>query len=516
MITTKSILILICAVCNCFIVIAQEKESLVKTNYGLVEGYISSSNVHTFKGIPYAAPPIGENRWKAPMRLALWKGKKVCRAYGPNAMQDKPAPFRGYTVEFLPPVEPISEDCLYLNVWTNSTSKTAKKGVLVWIHGGAFMGGGSAVPVYDGEALAQKGIVFVSINYRVNAFGFLAHSELSAESPTKTSGNYGLLDQISALRWVKENIQNFGGDPNNITIAGQSAGSMSVNCLVSSPLAKGLFQKAIAESGACFTSGNPLVKTPSMQQEEQEGANFLKKCGVSSIKELRALPSEVIVQNVKRFFAPVIDGYVLPEPIPAIVTKKKDNPIVLLTGWNEYEGGKKVPQSTLKEYEESVEKQFKENSSKVLAAYSPANEQDIAVKKAKLESDVIFGLQNFTWVNLHSQNGRKVYVYRFAHDIKPKGDALYGAFHTAEVPFAFDNLKFFNRDWEHQDHQLAKSMSSYWVNFVKNGNPNGVSLPKWQPYDSQKKMIMMFNEKPSAVILPNASALDVLYSILKY
>lgn len=511
-----NILILICVVCNWFTVIAQEKGSLVKTNYGLVEGYISSNTIHIFKGIPYAAPPIGENRWKAPMPLMPWKGNKVCQKYGPNAMQDKPAPFRGYTVEFLPPVEPISEDCLYLNVWTNSISKTAKKGVLVWIHGGAFMGGGSAVPIQDGEALAKKGIVLVSINYRVNAFGFLAHSELSAESPTKTSGNYGLLDQIAALRWVKENIENFGGDPNNITIAGQSAGSMSVNCLVSSPLAKGLFQKAIAESGACFTSGNPLVKSPSLQSEELEGENFMKKCGVSSIKELRALPAEVIVQNVKRFFAPVIDGYVLPEPISAIVSKKKDNPIILLTGWNEHEGGKKVQPTTMKAFEESVEKQFKENSGKVLEAYAPANEQDIAAKKAKLESDVIFGLQNYTWANIHSQNGQKVYLYRFAHEIKPKGDALYGAFHTAEVPFAFDNLKFFNRDWEQQDHQLAKSMSSYWVNFVKNGNPNGTALPTWQPYTGEKKMIMMFNEKPSAVTLPDASALDVLYSILKY
>lgn len=500
---------------SCRVAIAQQS-SVVKTNYGLVEGYITPSKIHVFKGVPYAAPPVGENRWKAPMPLASWKGKKVCRVYGPNAMQEKPAPFRGYTVEFLPPVAPISEDCLYLNIWTNSASNTAKKGVLVWIHGGAFMGGGSAVPIYDGEALAQKGIVVVSINYRVNVFGFLAHAELSAESPTKSSGNYGLLDQIAALRWVKENIQNFGGDPNNITIAGQSAGSMSVNCLVSSPLAAGLFQKAIAESGACFTSGNPLIKTPTMQQEEQEGANFLKKCNVSSIKELRALPAEVIVQNVKRFFAPVIDGYVLPEPIPAIVAKKKDNPIILLTGWNEYEGGKKVPPTTLNDFQTSVEKQFKENSSKVLSAYAPVNDQDVVVKKAKLESDLIFGLQNYTWANLHSKNGSKVYMYRFAQDIKPKGDALYGAFHTAEVPFAFDNLKFFNRDWEQQDQQLAKAMSSYWVNFVKNGNPNGASLPQWQPYDSEKKMIMMFNEKPSAVTLPDAGALDVLYSILKY
>ncbi len=498
-------------------VVAQniDNEVVVKVKQGLVQGY-KNGTLHIFKGVPYAAPPIGENRWKAPKPLASWKGKKNCTEYAASAMQPKPVPFRGYTEEFMSPVEPLSEDCLYLNIWTNSTNKAAKKGVLVWIHGGAFMGGSGAVPIHDGEALAQKGIVVVSINYRVNVFGFLAHSELSAESPTKTSGNYGLLDQIAALRWVKENIQNFGGDPTNITIAGQSAGSMSVNCLVSSPLAKGLFQKAIAESGACFTSGNPLVKTPSIQQEEAEGANFLKKCNVSSIKELRALPAEILVQNLNRFFAPVIDGYVLPEPISAIVAKKK----IILSSCSQAEmnteGGKRVLPTTMQDYQASVEKQFKENSNKVLSFYEPINEQDIAVKKAKLESDVIFGLQNYTWANIHSQNGRKVYLYRFAHDIKPKGDALYGAFHTAEVPFAFDNLKFFKRDWEREDHQLAKSMSSYWVNFVKNGNPNGTTLPTWRPYTGEKKMIMMFNEKPSAVALPDVSALDVLYSILKY
>lgn len=497
-------------------IVNSQQSSVVKTNYGFVEGYVSTDKVHVFKGIPYAAPPIGKNRWKAPNPPVPWKGKKSCRIYGPNAMQEKPAPFRGYTEEFLPPVSPISEDCLYLNIWTLSTNKKAKKGVLVWIHGGAFMGGGSAVPIHDGESLAQKGIVVVSINYRVNAFGFLAHSELSAESPTKSSGNYGLLDQIAALRWVKENIQNFGGDPDNITIAGQSAGSMSVNCLVSSPLAHGLFQKAIAESGACFTNGNPLIKTPAMQLEEQEGAIFLKKCNVSSVKELRELPAEVIVQNVKRFFTPVIDGYVLPEPIPAIVANKKDNPVILLTGWNQHEGGKKVPHITLKEFQEVVEKQFKENSNKVLSFYEPTDAQNIGMIKAKLESDLIFGLQNYTWANLQAQNDRKVYVYRFAHDIQPKGDALAGAFHTAEVPFAFNNLKFFNRDWSSQDHQLANAMSSYWVNFVQNGNPNGVTLPQWLPYDTEKKMIMMFNEKPSAVTLPDAAGLEVLYSILKY
>ena len=212
----------------------------------------------------------------------------------------------------------------------------------------------------------------------------------------------------------------------------------------------------------------------------------------------------------------MIDGYVLPEPIPAIVSKKKDNPIILLTGWNEHEGGKKVVPLPIKTFQQEVEKQYKENSDKVLSIYKATTEQEAGIEKSKLERDLLFGLQNYTWANLHAKNGNTVYVYRFAQDIKPKGDALYGAFHTAEVPFAFDNLKFFNRDWEAQDRQLAKAMSAYWVNFVKNGNPNSGSLPTWQPYNSEQKKIMLFRETPQSITLPDANALDMLYSILKY
>ncbi|MGZ3873669.1 MAG: carboxylesterase family protein, partial [Mucilaginibacter sp.] len=229
---------------------------VIQVEGGLISGLKNTSgDVVSFKGIPFAAPPTGPLRWKGPQPVIPWKDEKKCVAFGPSPMQPKPVPFGVYTTEFLIPDQPISEDCLYLNVWAKAV-QSSKRPVFVWIYGGGFASGGAAVPIYDGEAMAKKGIIFVSINYRVGVFGFLAHPELTRESPQKASGNYALLDQIAALRWVRRNIAGFGGDPDNVTIAGQSAGSMSVNCLVASPAAKGLFNKAIAESGSMMVA-NP-------------------------------------------------------------------------------------------------------------------------------------------------------------------------------------------------------------------------------------------------------------------
>jgi para-nitrobenzyl esterase len=248
----------------------------VKTNTGMVSGSANTDGtVHIFKGIPFAAPPGGSLRWKEPQPVTPWAGVKQCTAFSASPMQARPDEFGVYTREFLIPYQPISEDCLYLNVWTNAKSPADKKPVLVYIYGGGFGSGGAACPIYDGEATAKKGVVFVVINYRVGIFGFFAHPELSKESGHNASGNYGLMDQLAALKWVKQNIKNFGGDPGNVTIAGQSAGSMSVNCLVASPLGKGLFQKAIAESGAMFISGP--FGAPTLQQAEQNGLKLAQQ-----------------------------------------------------------------------------------------------------------------------------------------------------------------------------------------------------------------------------------------------
>ena len=253
----------------------------VRTQNGLVSG-IYSNGVNVFKGIPFAAPPVGELRWRAPQPAASWQGIRKCNTFSASAMQAKPAPFMMYTAEFLAPPEPLSEDCLYLNVWTAAKAVNEKRPVIVWVHGGGFTGGSGSVPLYDGEDLAKKGIVFVTINYRLGVFGFLAHPELSKEANGKEVGNYAFLDQIAALEWVKKNISAFGGDPNNVTLAGQSAGAFSVNVLVASPLAKGLFHKAIAESGGMFGFS---LRMKSIADAEQTGAAFAQKLKANSIAD---------------------------------------------------------------------------------------------------------------------------------------------------------------------------------------------------------------------------------------
>ncbi|MEO7801870.1 MAG: carboxylesterase family protein, partial [Ginsengibacter sp.] len=402
----------------------------------------------------------------------------------------------------------INEDCLYLNVWTGAKSKREKRPVLVWIYGGGFGSGGSGVPIYDGEAMAKKGIIFVSINYRVGIFGFFAHPELTKESGHNASGNYGLMDQVAALHWVKNNIAAFGGDPNNVTIAGQSAGSMSVNCLVASPLAKGLFKKAIAESGANFTSGNA-----SLQKAEEDGINVLKKLNLSTIADMRKMSGEDLMQEAQPMRGPIIDGYVLPESIVTIFKEGKQNNVVLLTGWNEDEGLIFGPIKTATDYRKQIGEQYEADSSIFLKYYPANNDADAAKSQLNASRDMIFGVHNYTWANVQSKQGKPVYVYRFKRKVPANGEyKKYGAFHTGEVPYAYNNLKFVDRPWEAVDHTLANVMSSYWVNFTKSGNPNGKGLPKWPAYKTNSKQLMLLDVKQQARPIADADALDFMYS----
>ncbi|PRY14318.1 para-nitrobenzyl esterase [Pontibacter ummariensis] len=482
----------------------------VKTKAGLVAGTTNRErDVAIYKGIPFAAPPVGELRWKAPQPVAPWAGVRECVAFGPSPMQNEPAPFSMWSEEFLIPKEPISEDCLYLNVWTGAKSPKEKRPVIVWIYGGGFNSGGSAVPIYDGEAMAKKGIVFVSINYRVGVFGFFAHPELTKESPHGASGNYGLQDQIAALQWVKENIAAFGGDPANVIIAGQSAGSMSVNALVASPLAKGLFQKAIAQSGASFSRGS--VTLP---EAEQQGVKLVQALGASFMEELRKAPAAVLQQKGQgMMYRPVVDGYVLPAQIADIFTSGKANKVALLTGWNEDEGLLFGPLKSAADFRKEAEQQYGTDAKTFLSYYPAADDAQAAASQLKLSRDMIFGVQNYTWANMQSQRGKpEVYVYRFTRKVPATGEYVkYGAFHTGEVPYAYNNLKFVNRPWEPTDHQLAQVMSSYWVNFARTGNPNGKGLPDWPAYTMQEKKIMDFGVKQEAKTLPDQAALDFIY-----
>jgi para-nitrobenzyl esterase len=513
-------------ICLCFAFLFQSfkskefKENISPTDTlriesGVLSGLKNETNkVSIYKGIPFAAPPVGDLRWKAPQPVKAWTGIKKCENYGPSPYQNAPAPFSMWSAEFLIPKEPISEDCLYLNVWTAARTAKAKRPVLVWIYGGGFNSGGGNVPIYDGEALASKGLVVVSINYRVGVFGFLAHPELTKEASHHSSGNYGLMDQIAALKWVQKNIAAFGGDPGNVTIAGQSAGSMSVNCLVASPLAKGLFKKAIAQSGGQVVQ-NPLRDSNTLQQAEQKGVELAKTFNANSIADLRKLSPEKLQEKTQGMHRPIVDGYVLPQSLPAIFAANKQNDVVLLTGWNENEGILFGPEKTAAEFKTFAEEQYGKHASILLQYYPSTTDAEAAISQRNLSRDLIFGVQNYTWANIQSGAGKKVYVYRFTRKVPATGEYVkYGAFHTGEVPYVFNNLKFVDRPWEVSDRKMANILSSYWVNFAYYGNPNGRDLPKWPEYNHSTKQIMKLDTECKSIVLPDQAPLDFLYSVM--
>lgn len=484
--------------------------SIVQTDAGKVEGYSGNNGIAVFKGIPFAAAPVADLRWKAPQPVQPWQGVKKCTAFGPSPMQAEPMPFSMWTAEFLIPKEPISEDCLYLNVWTGARSAKEKRPVMVWIYGGGFSSGGAACPIYDGEALAKKGVIFVSINYRVGIFGFFAHPELTKEAGS--SGNYGLMDQIAALQWVKKNIASFGGDPANVTIAGQSAGSFSVNCLVASPLAKGLFNKAIAESGADFVSGR--IST-GLKLAEENGEKLAGRIGVTSISDLRKIPaSELLKRGIWNAF-PIIDGKVLPATIDQIFRDGKQNDVVLMTGWNQDEGMLFGPVKNAEDYRKEIAVQFGTDADKILEFYPAKNDAEAAQSQLYLSRDQFFGANQYVWATIQSSYNKKVYMYRFTRKLPARGEYIkYGAFHTGEVPYAYNNLKFVDRPWEAQDHELANLMSDYWVNFIRSGDPNGKGLPEWPAFESKSRMVMMLGPEKKAIPMRDARALEVLAEVM--
>ncbi|TSD64899.1 carboxylesterase family protein [Inquilinus sp. KBS0705] len=487
---------------------AQNPFPIVRTTGGKISGSVNAdASVVAFKGIPFAAPPVGNLRWKAPQPVSPWLGVKACTDFGPSPMQTVPTPFGVYTEEFLIKKEPISEDCLYLNVWTGAKSAIEKRPVLVWVYGGGFVSGGTNVPIYDGEALAKKGVILVSVPYRVGIVGFLAHPELTKESPNHTSGNYGILDLVASLKWVQKNIAAFGGDPANVTIAGQSAGAFAVNYLVVSPLAKGLFQRAIAESGASMLPG-PLGGTD-LAEAEANGVKTARLLNAKSLAELRNLPAEQLLKQNN--FRPIIDGYVLPQTPSSAFAANKENQVPVLTGWNEddaFIGGIK----NAADYTEGIKKRFGAKAAEVLKLYPGSIDADAERSQIRLSRDGMFGIQNYSWANAQSAKGKaKVYLYRFTRRM-PATEAFkkYGAFHTGEVAYVFNDLKFVNRPFEPVDQELANTMSTYWVNFAKTGNPNGPGLPEWPAYTPTGNQVMMLGEKPGAVPLPDKAALDFM------
>jgi para-nitrobenzyl esterase len=464
--------------------LSKQVNEIVQTEQGKIKGVRNQDNkVIVFKGIPYAAPPIGELRWKAPQPHKKWDGILNCSEFGPAAMQADPQPFYMWTSEFIAPADKMSEDCLYLNIWTKTKSNDEKLPVIVFIHGGGFSSGSGAVPVYDGEAMAKTGVVFVTINYRVGIFGFFAHPGLTAESTNHASGNYGLLDQVAALRWVSKNIQSFGGDPENITIAGQSAGAFSVNYLVASPLAKGLFHKAIAESGAAVLPTNPLAGNSRLTDAEKQGSALAEKLGFTDIKGLRSVPAKELIQ--KKFFSgPVVDGYFLPKTVYEILKEGSQNDVPLLVGWNANEGNFGGPLLNLENYIQQAEKEYQDQANTFLKLFPAGTEEEAKHSQNLLGGLKTFGLQTFAWLNIQNKTGTApVFMYYFKKQVPfGKGQQDFGAFHTSEVPYAYGNLnKSTVRPWEPIDYELEKLMTGYWAEFAKKGDPNFSGAPVWKP-----------------------------------
>ncbi|NVJ85926.1 MAG: carboxylesterase family protein [Algoriphagus sp.] len=482
--------------------------SQVKVTGGMIAGKLSDDqSIKVFKGIPFAAPPIGELRWKAPQPVVPWGGVLETKENPASFTQNPPVPFFAWSEEFLIPKEPISEDGLYLNVWTPAEKTTESLPVMVWIHGGGFSGGSGTVPLYDGEALAKKGIVVVTINYRLGIFGFLAHPELSQENPEGVSGNYGVLDQIAALEWVKNNIQSFGGDPSNVTIAGQSAGAFSVNALVVSPKAKGLFHKAIAESGGMVSRGNGLVS--GLKSVEKRNVENLKENGITDLDDLRQISADSLLKIPGRF-SPVVDGVVIPSVKNAIETGQYAD-VPLLTGWNADDGVGLGPEVKPNLFRKNAQKQYGGRAGEYLELF-PADDEEQLLETRQLISELFFGIQNYTWAKLQAQYGTQPsYLYYFTRI--PPGEPNYGAFHSAEFAYALHTLKNWNRPFEEVDYQLEETMSTYWVNFIKSRNPNGEGLPEWPEFDPENPLVIQFGEEVKSVAVPHWRQLKFMESL---
>lgn len=470
-----------------------------------------SSNVdHTvlmFKGIPFAAPPVGDLRWKAPQPVKRWSGVRVADKFGPACLQTDV-----FGDIFFRDAQP-SEDCLNINIWLPaSVAADAKLPVFVWFYGGGFVAGGNSERRYDGENLAKKGIIVVEPNYRLGVFGFFSHPELSKESGHNSSGNYGLLDQVAALDWVVRNIAAFGGDPYNITIGGESAGSLSVSALMASPLSRNLFQKAIGESGAFFpaspTAGMQLKPVP---YTEQAGVKFAESVGAKSLAEMRAKSGDELLSAAAKLgrgfgFGPNVDGYFLPTDVGSVYAKGEQAHVPLLAGWNADEGKMTVlmnPQKpTAKGFSEMAEKRFGDRTEQFLKLYPASSDDEAMVSAETLAGDDFIAFSTWKWMDMQVKTGKApVYQYHFEQIPKSKPGAMIGPVpasaagsrHACEIEYVFQTLKLAHEDvpWADDDFKVSESTATYWTNFVKTGNPNGPGVPDWPQYESKSSYAIM-------------------------
>src|SRR5258708_3540418 len=481
---------------------------LAKTSNGVLEGVVEASGIRSFKGIPFAEPPVGTLRFREPQPVHNWKGVRKAAAFGPRAMQlplFSDMNFRS---------NGMSEDCLYLNVWTPAKSSREKLPVLVYFYGGGFVGGDGSEYRYDGESLATKGIVTVTVNYRLGIFGFLSHPDLTKESAHHSSGNYGLLDQHAALMWVQQNIAAFGGDPKQVTIGGESAGAISVSAQMASSLSKGLFAGAIGESGALV--GN--IKPVALADAEQNGIAFATRSG-KSLADLRAMPATELLDATKASHFPiVIDGYFLPQSPLEIFRTGTQTAVPLLAGWNSAESNYRAllggDEPTVENYDKAVRKIYNDKADEALAQYKAATVEEVRQAATDLATDRFIAFSTWKWIDLHTKtSGKPVYRYLYAHP-RPaevgaagagadaaKGGATAtvkapatGAGHSWEIEYALGNLKT-NKvyAWTADDDKVSETMEAFFANFIKTGDPNGQGLPSWTPMQATGSQVMVID-----------------------
>jgi len=462
----------------------------VKIDTGRIHGKKSDDGqVRVFLGVPYAAPPVGSARWKPPQPTFRWNGVRETTSFGSRCLQ----PDIFHDMQFRDPEG--SEDCLTLNVWTGAKDKHSKLPVMVWIYGGGFVAGATSEPRQDGEHLAHKGVIVVSMNYRLGLFGFFVHPELAAESLQHAAGNYGLMDQTAALQWVRRNISAFGGDPNNVTIFGESAGSFSVSAQMASPLAQGLFAHAIGESGAAFNSRG--LSFPALaEREKADPAWAMSVFGTSELAALRAMSAQDLMQKMatqtspgRAGTGPDVDGYFLPEGVPQIYSEGKQTHVPLLAGWNRDEPSAlavNYPQPpTVQSFQVMAQKSFGDRAPEFLKVFSASTDADAVRSAIDFSGDSFIAFSTWEWLDAHSTGGSPTYRYHFerpapADKYHPAGS---GAFHSDEIDYVFGTLHARpDAVWQPEDEKLSDLVETYWTNFARTGDPNGGDAPKWPQY----------------------------------
>ena len=483
-------------------------DGLLEVEGGQIQGY-KDDGLTIFKGIPFAAPPVGELRWKAPQPVVPWDTILQATHYAAGPIQGAPS-------------DNFSEDCLYLNVWTPAKTADEKLPVLVWIYGGGFAFGNAGDPSNDCEALARStdGLILASLNYRVGQLGFLALPELTAESPDHVSGNYGVQDQIAALSWLKRNIAKFGGDPERITIFGESAGGISVSMLCASPLCKGLFQGAISQSGGSFGPTRPVTypgeNMKTLANAEQDGLKIMESLGASSLAELRAMDAwKFAGRGLGAGGWPVVDGYVIPDDQSVLYAEGRYNDVPVLIGYNSDEGlSFSFGPSTPEYYAQSTKMRYGQFAGALMKAY-PYTEEDGGKQSRDLMRDAAFGWQTWKWACLQNKTGKsKVFLYYFdQHPDYPADDKNFGhgSPHGQDVNFVFQHTAHFERP--EVDVPLSVTMGKYWTNFAKYGDPNGEGLPHWPAFtNDQPQTMYLTSPAPHAGPVPSEAALNVLDS----